>query len=238
MLQVDSKPVTLREANCEARRQRILEAARDLMAEGGAQSFTMRRLAERAGLSVTTLYNLIGGRDEIAAALVSDAIDRMDGTLERDAPIEDPLLRCRAVVTVSVAYVAANEAVFRPLAQELSLETIRTSPADARIATRASRMQSVAIRAAVEQGLLRDLLDPEVLGSQIYHGWEGAFTLWGKGRLDEAGFRARALYGLYVALLGVAADQVRPMIEDELRSLEQELLEASQRVGGEQRKLA
>ena len=38
-------------------------------------------------------------------------------------------------------------------------------------------------------------------------------------RIDEDGFRARALYGLYVALLGVATKRARPSIEAELSKL-------------------
>jgi hypothetical protein len=84
-------------------------------------------------------------------------------------------------------------------------------------------MQAVAIEAAVEQGLLRNLLDATLLGRQIYHGFDLACAQWAFGALDEAGFRARALYGLYVALLAVASDAARPGIESELRKLEKEL---------------
>ena len=67
MVQAVVTPHTLREANCELRRQRILEAARELIVSEGTQAVTMRRLAKEAGLSVTTLYNLIGGRDRIVS---------------------------------------------------------------------------------------------------------------------------------------------------------------------------
>lgn len=226
-LQLDEEPRSLRQINCDARRDRILHAAREVLSADGIQALTMRRLARVAGLSVTTLYNLIGGREAIVGALVVDAMDRMDGILEREAPLEDPLARCRAVVTVSVASVAGDQAVFRPLAMSAPSDRLRSAPEDRRVSTRAAAMQSTAIRAAIQQGLLRDVLDPDQLGSQIYHGWEAAFYQWGLGILDEAGFRARALYGLYVALLGVASEQVRPAIEAELRTLESELSQAS-----------
>ena len=67
---------SLREDNIESRRQRILEAARGLIAGGGMQSLSMRKLAVESGLAVTTLYNLYGSRDDILFALVQDAIDR------------------------------------------------------------------------------------------------------------------------------------------------------------------
>ena len=214
----------------------------------------MRRLAKDAELSVTTLYNLIGGRDEIVSALIDDAMDQMDAVLADQSPMDDPLERCHAVVTVSIRYVIAHEKVFRALAltppddlqdrirkgarfgtrpdangrkrakSDEPDEAVKTSSvAELRIAARASEMQSRAIREAISQGLLIDLLDPDFLGAQIYHGWEAAFYQWGRGLLDEAGFLSHTLYGLYVALLGVASTELRPNLESKLRALELEL---------------
>jgi AcrR family transcriptional regulator len=66
---------SLREANCESRRQRILESARQLIAEEGPAAITMRRLATEAGLSVTTIGALIGSREKNLTAVVVDAFD-------------------------------------------------------------------------------------------------------------------------------------------------------------------
>ena len=63
----------LRERNVEARRQRILQAARVLLAQGGLGALSMRKLAEEASLSVNTLYNLWGTREEILRAVGGEA---------------------------------------------------------------------------------------------------------------------------------------------------------------------
>ena len=96
-------------------------------------------------------------------------------------------------------------------------------------------MQGVAIEAAIERGLLQGVLDPNLLGRQIYHGWDLASLQWALGLLDEAGFRARALYGLYTVLLGIATDPLRPRIEAELRKLERQLRVAAPRRKGRAR---
>jgi AcrR family transcriptional regulator len=214
---------SLREINCDARRQRILEAARTLIAAGGMQALSMRKLAAEAGLSVTTLYNLYGVRGEILHALIDDAVDRMDAILEADAPLEDPLERCRAVITLSIRHLSENEAIYRPMMvagyEGLALE----ATADRRFATRAAGMQRAALEEAIAQGLLLGTLDPRQLADQVYHGYELACVQWGFGQLNAAGFRARALYGLYVTLLAIATDAVRPKFEAELRKLQREL---------------
>lgn len=225
----ENKPSNLRQINIEGRRQQILAAARKLIAGGGMAALSMRKLAKEAGLSVTTLYNLFGDREAILQALIEDSIDWMDRVLERDAPLDDPLERCRAVITLSSRHMAENEAVFRPMLiaahQGLTPGAFKDGP----ISRRASRMQAVAIEAAIEHGHLIQLLDPELLGRQIYHGFDLASAQWAFGALDETGFRVRALYGLYVALLGVATKTGRPRIERELKKLEKELRSSERR---------
>lgn len=226
MLQVDAietEAPNLRQINIEARRQRILAAARRLIASGGMDALSMRKLAREAGLSVTTLYNLFGVREDIVQALIDDSIDMMDQILEQEAPLDDPLERCRAVITVSIRHMVENEAVFRPMLIAAHQGSIPGAYEDGHISKRAVAMQTVAIEAAITRGLLSDLLDSKLLGQQIYHGYDRAGAQWANGVLDEDGFLVRALYGLYVALLGVATKTARPRIEKELRTLEKRL---------------
>jgi AcrR family transcriptional regulator len=213
----------LRQINIEARRQQILTSARGLIARGGMAALSMRKLAKEAGLSVTTLYNLFGVRENILTALIDDSIDRMDQILEQEAPLDDPIERCRAVVTVGIRHMVADEAVFRPMLLAAHQGVSRSAFEDGHVTRRASRMQAIAIEAAIERGLLTDLLDPHLLGRQIYHGYNLASSQWAFGAIDENGFRSRALYGLYVSLLGVATEVTRPRIQTELRDLEKEL---------------
>lgn len=227
VLSVRARATTLRQINIEARRQRILAAARRLIAGGGMDALSMRKLAKEAGLSVTTLYNLFGVRGDILEALIEDSIDLMDQILEREAPLDDPLERCRAVITVSIRHMVENEAVFRPMLIAAHQGLTPGAFQDGHISRRATAMQAVAIDAAIQRGLLTELLDPDLLGRQIYHGYDLASAQWAFGALDESGFRVRALYGLYVVLLGVATKTARPRIETELRELEKQL----QRIG-------
>ncbi|HIF92317.1 MAG: TetR/AcrR family transcriptional regulator [Myxococcales bacterium] len=218
-----TQPIGLRETNVEARRQRILDAARRLITRGGMNSLSMRKLAKEAGLAVATLYNLFGVREEILDALVIDAIDQMNLELNRDAPLDDPIERCRAIITVSVRHMVDREAVFRPMVIAAHQTALGTGQVRREITLRASGMQSLAIAAAIEQGLLKDLLDPTQLGRQIYHGYELASLQWGFGELDARGFEARALYGLNLALLAVAGDAIRAQLEADLRELDDEM---------------
>lgn len=212
--------MSLRAANRERRRQRILAAARSLIEDGGFDDLSMRALAERAGVSVTTLYNLYGSKDQIRFALVSALIDGIDAVLET-IPLARPLERARAVVTVSIEHMVRNGKLCRVglLANACGPDGI----ADADVTPRAVEMQRVAIAAAIEEGLLRPDLHPTLLGGQIYDGFRRASLLWAAGLLDADGFRDRALYAFYVCLLGVATEATRPAMLTELAALEARL---------------
>ncbi len=60
------------------RRQQILQAARDLITSDGIGALSMRTLADRAHVSVPTIYALVGGRDDVIAALLAEGAHRFD----------------------------------------------------------------------------------------------------------------------------------------------------------------
>jgi AcrR family transcriptional regulator len=63
-------------------RQRILDAAVELVAESGWSSITMGGLADRAGVSRQTVYNEIGTKQELADAVVLDELGRFLAVVE------------------------------------------------------------------------------------------------------------------------------------------------------------
>ena len=74
----------LRAEQAEQTRARIVQAAVDLLSEGDARDLSMAEVAERAGVSVRTVYRSFAGKDE----LLDGVIDWINGHLSRvlDAP--------------------------------------------------------------------------------------------------------------------------------------------------------
>ena len=62
----------LRERAKADRRQRILDAVLAILCEEGLPALSTARISARAGVSVATLYNLIGGVEQIVDRLVLD----------------------------------------------------------------------------------------------------------------------------------------------------------------------
>ena len=71
--EIHSAMHTARSINKQKRRERILTEARTIIAERGFDAFNLRDLAERSALTVPTVYNLIGNKDEILKALILGA---------------------------------------------------------------------------------------------------------------------------------------------------------------------
>ena len=65
------------------RRQQILEAARRLIESQGYEGLTMRNLAVESGVSVPTLYNLVGNKEQVFFAAVEDQTRAFVSSLER-----------------------------------------------------------------------------------------------------------------------------------------------------------
>jgi len=61
-----------REEAKSERRERIVRAARELIRETGDAGLSMRALAQRAGVSLTTPYNLFGSKRAIVLGALQD----------------------------------------------------------------------------------------------------------------------------------------------------------------------
>jgi len=69
----------------EVRRQQILHAMFNCLAEQGYARVTMRDIAKEAGISVGTLYLYFDNKNEIIAALQQQSDDRVDADLRKPA---------------------------------------------------------------------------------------------------------------------------------------------------------
>jgi len=213
----------LREHNAEVRRQQILRAARALLSRGGIGALSMRKLAEEASLSVNTLYNLWGTREEILRALTLDARDRMEASLAIDALPEDPIDCCRTLVRTTVGEMSRQHEFFRPMILAWLEGEIVGQPSPIEPMAHSIRVLSQIIQKAQESGIFDCPMKPKHIAWQIEHGAQFASIQWALGRIDDAHFEARALYGLNLAFLGLVGGARRVEIQKKLRGLERKM---------------
>ncbi len=93
----------------------ILEAARDLLAEGGVAGFSMRQIADRVGVTATALYHYFDGKQDIVNRVVLSAFERF-GSYLKDAMKSHPkgsVERLHALGDAYIRFAFENDAYFR-----------------------------------------------------------------------------------------------------------------------------
>lgn len=209
----------------EQRRENILHAARTLIVRDGFDALTTRRLADEAGITAPTLYNLIGDKNEIIRQLVSDGVARVGSrdSLSADLP---PLAMAEGIIEAALSVVVEDEAYYRAVVVASdrvpgAFAAAGDGPASVANAAQISiDMMTEACRAATGAYLLEGHVAAETLGLQIFIGFRGPFRDWANQLISISQFRQRALRGLYMALAVDAAPEFRKALRAKVIALE------------------
>ncbi len=209
--------MTLFEEHKSERRERILAAARKLVATRGYDALTMRDLAVAARVSVPTLYNLFGSKDAILVAEIESSVLRIAAAPRIGNSFFE---RGMAGFEVGTAIVESQPELFRA-AMRMFLTSPGTGVAamrrrieDANIAVMAANL--VAAQAA---GQLADWAEPAIVARHMFAQYMAAFLAWGLGELDFPTFRVAALSGMCHLLAGVTRGPFLADVEAQLRAL-------------------
>jgi AcrR family transcriptional regulator len=203
------------------RRERILAAVRELVAERGWRGVTMRDLARRCRVSVPTLYNQFGGKDELLAAA---ALGHFSALLERTVSEAGPggwrrllalLARCAENMTRQSAY-------HRSLLEAFALAR-ETEPVQDRLVADLTRALGAELAAMRRQQELEEWIDADLLAGQITASCVSASVRWARGGLGDAGLRAAMLHGASLLLLAAARGEARRGVARAARTAQSEL---------------
>jgi AcrR family transcriptional regulator len=126
---VSKSPVKMRRSPSQARAvftvDAIMEAAYLLVAEGKSKSFTTNRIAQRAGLSIGSLYQYFPDKESVVLALIEEERRKISGELrsvfdsDYDGDFEGSV---RRACSIMVAQSSRN----RQLSQNLEIEGLRS----------------------------------------------------------------------------------------------------------------
>ena len=200
----------------ESRQQRtraeILHAVGEIIAADGLDGLTMRKLADRAGVAVATLYNQFTDRDGVLVAFVSSGLDQLEFELD-EQPAAEPIDATRVLFAALDETIDARKHVWRPV-----LATLRSVPNSPRMGGVGERIVA-AIEADLAKAQAAGLL---VAALQRRPAWRGTSSC--RGCVDSSGGRRAPSTGtctdrarrprIEVAL---AAVLVEPMRTDALR---------------------
>lgn len=202
------------------RRAQALDAARQLLSQGGFGSLSMRKLASAAGMAVNTVYALFGSRDGIVEALVADAVARSEGAARaRLDAMGSPLEAITALLHGSLQQAIAGAEYMRPMFQALRhMPSLRDKGLP-----RSLEVTTTLFRAAQEASLLRDDVDVRLLAGMLLRSFYDAGTAWAADEIDDERFQATSLHVLAVLLVAAATTDTEPRLRDQLREAEARL---------------
>lgn len=197
--------VSRRDQSKAARRTAILDAARSLIREFGPQ-VTADKIAQRAGVSTATVYNLIGPREQLLGLLLSDLFEDLRSRLALKKLV-DPFAFGEAVVVVSADMFIADADLWLHVLPEIrGAFGARVMPF---VAFQPINLQREAMGLAKQLGMLNRAADVEMTATQIYAAYNGALFLWAGRFLTDDGFREQAKAGYWAILAALGAGDHR-----------------------------
>jgi AcrR family transcriptional regulator len=98
--------VGVRESRKQATRERVLAAARELFQEAGYDAATVREIADRAGVSVGSVFTTFSGKAEILSRVMEDRLDGLYAELDQVFPhLRGPTVdRLRSLMAVHYGF--------------------------------------------------------------------------------------------------------------------------------------
>ena len=107
----------LLEQQMAERRERILAAAREIIGERGYEALTMRDLARASRVTVPTIYNLVGGKEQVLFAAVEEQTERFVASIEPGHPSDGatPAARVLSVVEACCRELSRQPRYYRSL---------------------------------------------------------------------------------------------------------------------------
>lgn len=203
------------------RRRRIVTAARELIRETGDSGLSMRAIAARAKVSLTTPYNLFGSKRAIVVAVLDDVREFHErfSNLHQVNAID----RIFHAVTLSLSYYAEDPDFYRTLWTEvldMSGKEIRT----ALITPQRYAFWWALIGEAAREGALLPELDQDLLLRNLDLVFGSVMLAWVLGGLEVEDLEPSVGFGYALALRGAASADSQMRIEKRLMDYQKQLL--------------
>jgi AcrR family transcriptional regulator len=159
---------TNKTSKSERTRARILQAASELIIEGGGTDFQMSEVADKCEMSKGALYYYFLDHDAIVEEIFSHAIDdfatKLEGAIASSCSAEEAL---RSLIKTFGMSVRDGGLFVGAMASELIRGGSNVLPHLKKRFSRITKLVSVQIKRAQHEGLVRKDIDPDVAAATI-----------------------------------------------------------------------
>jgi AcrR family transcriptional regulator len=217
-----TRPTTqLRAQNMQKRRERILAQARELLTVQGFEALNLRELARQAAVTVPTIYNLLGNKEEVLVALFAEVLGEIEARVRAVPGGDDALTRASAVVLESTGLFAEDQDYYR--SAFLAVECLNQSGAYHDKVTQlyawGERLTTDGVLACREAKLLAGRVASPLLGELVLRAFRTSCREWAFAQISIEEFRRRALTDVYITLAADAVDNFRAVLMDKIAAL-------------------
>lgn len=199
--------MSLHEQNKQRNRDRILAAAETILRDEGLEALSMRHLADAAGVSLRTPYNLFGSKTAILAELLTRTLDTVLPPLPARA---EPMTTLLGFLDGLKAARPALDEHFRNL-----FWSIMTAPDQALRDVGIdwiTRLLQPRIEAALASGELKPTVAAAAMTRHLVVLILGIFGMWAGRQLDIDETIARVEQACCEALAVHSADRITPQL--------------------------
>ena len=163
----------------QRRRVAIAEATLTLLRARDAAEVAVSDIAAEAGVSVATVYNLVGRKDQILAGVIDGYVHRVSVELVKQPPATD---------LVQAASVVITTAVDAALSDPLPLRAVVREPGTLNLA----QTKGMGVEQIIETRLCAagaSLGEAREVAQLIVYGFWGTIVSWALGLISDARFR-------------------------------------------------
>lgn len=185
-------------------RERILDAAERLLGQGSA-AFSMRELAEAAGLSFATPFNHFGSKAAIMLALSARRIDTMSQQFAQARHPDTSVGRVIAAVDIATSVMLSTPAINRAVMGAIGAPS--EEPGD--VSSHSAAFWIEALGTAEGLASSTRQLAMVALPAQLAAAFRGVLSFWTAGELSDQQLPQHARAAAAAVLLGFAGREGR-----------------------------
>jgi len=206
-----------RQENKARRMDRILSEARKLIAEEGFDALTISEVAARSQVTIPTVHNLFGKKNDLVLAIFRGLVDNVEAVLA-EPELADPIAASEAFIDRIVALYRSDEVFYRAAfmgGERLGLFEHETS---AGVFAKSVAVAEGLCARALTEGYLRGRIHTPLLAQQLFNAQRLPRQDWVSGYIGLNTYRQQALAGMLVTFAADAAPALHQRI---LKRLEQ-----------------
>ena len=207
-----------REEAKSQRREQITDAARSLMRSGDT-GFTMRNLADAAGVSIATPYNLFGSKQAVMFAVLETDLAHFTALVTSQDV--DALERIFRAVSLATEHYARDPEYHRAVL--FAAYTDGGREYRSLFAGPGHALWRDMVRQAVDDGYLDRGLEPDAFAATLEQLLFSCVLGWVQGQLSLEELLLRAHYGFALVLLGAARPRPRAALKARMTDLQRRL---------------